>query len=440
MSLSRRTYEFYEAARPRLVRPRPCIQFGRRRKGALKAKAGEERARGGEAQMDVIITEWGGLLLRWLHIIASIAWIGSSFYFMHIDAALKNTPEFPPGKGGEFWEVHGGGFYHVQKYLVAPERLPDELIWHKWEAYTTWISGFFLLVWIYYLSADVYLIDPAVRVISAPVAAAIGIGGLVVGWAVYDFMCRSPLGDRPVALTAVGFAFIILMAFLFQQVFSARGAFIHTGALMATIMAGNVLMVIIPNQRKVIASLIAGEAPRPQVRQDRQGPLDAQQLPDAAGHLPDDLQPLSAHLFERLGVRPHRPDPGVRRAGASLLQSQAQRAGQPVVAVDPRGACVPRRRGRQHPRQPRDARSPRHGREDGAGGEDRPAAGAAGCRRNRHVPLQHVPRARCRYGPASPSRPRACCSTRPSTSSAGSARCGCRRRSPMPCRPTTSPR
>ena len=213
--------------------------------------------------MDVIITEWGSLLLRWLHIIASIAWIGSSFYFMHIDAALKNTPEFPAGKGGELWEVHGGGFYHVQKYLVAPERLPDELIWHKWEAYTTWISGFFLLVWIYYLSADVYLIDPAVRVISAPVAAAIGIGGLVVGWLVYNFMCRSPLGDRPVALTAVGFAFIILMAFLFQQVFSARGAFIHTGALMATIMAGNVLMVIIPNQRKVIAALIAGEAPDP---------------------------------------------------------------------------------------------------------------------------------------------------------------------------------
>ena len=207
--------------------------------------------------------EWGNLLLRWLHIIAAIAWIGSSFYFMHIDAALKNTPEFPPGKGGELWEVHGGGFYHVQKYLVAPERLPDELIWHKWEAYATWVSGFFLLVWIYYLSADVYLIDPAVRVISTPVAAAIGIGALVIGWAVYDALCRSPLGDRPVVLAAVGFTFIIAMAFLFQQVFSARGAFIHTGALMATMMAGNVLMVIIPNQRKVIASLIAGEAPDP---------------------------------------------------------------------------------------------------------------------------------------------------------------------------------
>ncbi len=212
--------------------------------------------------MDGIIMEWGGLLLRWLHIIAAIAWIGSSFYFMHIDAALKNTPEFPPGKGGELWEVHGGGFYHVQKYLVAPEKLPDELIWHKWEAYTTWISGFFLLVWIYYLSADVYLIDPSIRVISAPVAAAIGIGALVVGWAVYDMLCRS-LDDRPVALAIAAFAFIVGMAFLFQQIFSARGAFIHTGALMATMMAGNVLMIIIPNQRKVIASLIAGEKPDP---------------------------------------------------------------------------------------------------------------------------------------------------------------------------------
>ena len=213
--------------------------------------------------MDGILLEWGNLLLRWLHIIAAIAWIGSSFYFMHIDAALKNTPEFPPGKGGELWEVHGGGFYHVEKYLVAPEKLPDELIWHKWEAYTTWISGFFLLVWIYYLSADVYLIDPAVRVISTPVAAAIGIGALVLGWGVYDGLCRSPLADRPVALAVVAFVFIVGMAFLFQQVFSARGAFIHTGALMATMMAGNVLMIIIPNQRKVIASLIAGEKPDP---------------------------------------------------------------------------------------------------------------------------------------------------------------------------------
>ncbi len=213
--------------------------------------------------MDGIVMEWGGLLLRWLHIVTAMAWIGSSFYFMHIDAALKSTPELPPGKGGEAWEVHGGGFYHVRKYLVAPEALPDELMWHKWESYTTWISGFFLLVWVYYLSADVYLIDPAIRQISAPVAAAFGIGGLALGWVVYDLLCRSKLGEAPVLLAAVGFAFIILMAFLFQQVFSPRGAFIHTGALMATIMTANVFLIIIPNQRKVIASLVAGEAADP---------------------------------------------------------------------------------------------------------------------------------------------------------------------------------
>lgn len=213
--------------------------------------------------MEGIVTEWVSLLLRWTHIITGIAWIGSSFYFMHIDAALRNTPELPPGKGGEAWEVHGGGFYHVRKYLVAPASLPDELIWHKWESYATWVSGFFLLVWIYYVSADVYLVDPAVRQISAWAAAGIGISGLVLGWVVYDALCRSPLGERPMALAAVGFAFIVLMAFLFQQVFSARGAFVHTGALMATIMTCNVLMIIIPNQRKVIASLLAGEAPDP---------------------------------------------------------------------------------------------------------------------------------------------------------------------------------
>ena len=213
--------------------------------------------------VDGVVTEWVGLLLRWLHIVTAMAWIGSSFYFMHIDAALKAAPDIPAGKGGEAWEVHGGGFYHVRKYLVAPAALPPELIWHKWESYTTWISGFFLLVWIYYVSADVYLIDPAVRAISAPAAAGLGIAGLAVGWIVYDLLCKSKLGEKPAALAAVGFAFIVLMAWAFQQVFSPRGAFIHTGALMATIMTGNVFLVIIPNQRKVIASLMRGEEADP---------------------------------------------------------------------------------------------------------------------------------------------------------------------------------
>jgi uncharacterized membrane protein len=160
--------------------------------------------------------------------------------------------------------VHGGGFYQVRKYLVAPDKLPAELMWHKWESYATWVSGFFLLVWIYYLGSDLYLIDPAVRQLSPIAAAAIGIGGLVLGWVVYDRMLKSPLADNELVLAAIGFAFIVAMAYFFQQMFSGRGALVHTGALMATIMSGNVLMNIIPNQRKVIADLIAGRAPNPE--------------------------------------------------------------------------------------------------------------------------------------------------------------------------------
>jgi uncharacterized membrane protein len=195
--------------------------------------------------------------------ITGICWIGSSFYFMHIDASIRPSPDIPAGKGGDTWEVHGGGFYQVRKWLVAPDKLPPNLIWHKWEAYTTWISGFFLLMWVYYFSSELYLIDPAVRQISPVTAAVIGIGSLALGWIVYDQLCKSRLAENEVALATVGFAFIIVMAWAFQQVFSGRGALIHIGALMATIMSGNVFMNIIPNQKKVVADLIAGREPNP---------------------------------------------------------------------------------------------------------------------------------------------------------------------------------
>lgn len=214
--------------------------------------------------MDAVLNEWIGLLARWVHVIAGIAWIGSSFYFMHLDAALREVPDIPRGKGGEAWEVHGGGFYQVRKYLVAPAALPSELIWHKWQAYATWISGFFLLVWIYYLGADLYLIDPAVRDMGSGVAALIGIGALGLGWLVYDRLCYSPLARNEAYLAAAGFAFIVFTAWLFQQVFSGRGALMHVGALMATIMTGNVFLNIIPNQKKVIAALVAGQTPDPE--------------------------------------------------------------------------------------------------------------------------------------------------------------------------------
>ncbi len=213
--------------------------------------------------MEALLVEWGGLLLRWLHVLAGMAWIGSSFYFMHVDAALKPAPDIPPGKGGEAWEVHGGGFYQVRKWLVAPSSLPPQLIWHKWESYSTWLSGFALLCWVYYGSSDLFLIDPTVMEMSAGMAWVIGIGTLALGWFVYDGLCKSPLAKDDRLLAAVGFGFVVLVAWGFQQIFSGRGAMVHTGALMATWMTGNVFLIIIPNQKKVIASLLAGEAPDP---------------------------------------------------------------------------------------------------------------------------------------------------------------------------------
>lgn len=213
--------------------------------------------------MEPILHEYGSLLLRWTHIIAGMAWIGASFYFMHLDASLKATPDIPAGKGGEAWEVHGGGFYQVKKYLVAPDFLPDELGWHKWQSYATWITGFFLLIWVYYYQSSIYLIDPAVMNLKPAAAIAIGLGGLALGWIAYDQLCRSKLGDQPLVVGIIVFAGVVLAAFLYQQVFSPRAAFIHTGALMATIMSGNVFFVIIPNQHKVVAALKAGEVPNP---------------------------------------------------------------------------------------------------------------------------------------------------------------------------------
>jgi uncharacterized membrane protein len=211
--------------------------------------------------LDAYLLEWGSLLLRWLHVIAGVAWIGSSFFFMHLDASLKTAPDIPAGKGGHAWQVHGGGFYEMKKHLVAPAAMPAELTWHKWQAYWTWFSGFFLLVWIYYAQAELYLIDPAVMVLPKWQAALIGMGSLVLGWAVYDALCRSPLAKNDLWLAVFGFGFVVAMSFAYAQVFSGRGAMIHIGALMATMMAGNVLMVIIPNQRKVVADLIAGRTP-----------------------------------------------------------------------------------------------------------------------------------------------------------------------------------
>jgi len=213
--------------------------------------------------MDAALVDWINLTLRWLHVIAGIAWIGTSFYFMWLDAGLK--PATPPEDGvkGESWQVHGGGFYNMKKYTVAPAHMPETLHWFKWEAYTTWLSGFALLVGLYYLQAEIYLIDPSVLALTRLEAVGIGIASLAAGWLIYDALCKSPVGQRPVALAVAVFALVGFAAWGYAQVFGGRGAYIHTGALIGTIMVANVAHVIIPKQRKAVAELLAGRTPDP---------------------------------------------------------------------------------------------------------------------------------------------------------------------------------
>ena len=214
---------------------------------------------------EVVLWEWLDLVVRWLHVIAGIAWIGSSFYFVHLDLSLRRRDGLPEGAAGEAWQVHGGGFYNMVKYLVAPARMPDRLTWFKWEAYTTWLSGMALLVLVYYLAAELYMIDPGVLALAPWQAVAASLAGLALGWLVYDLLCRSPLGGNDAALAAVGLAFLTALAWGFAQVFSGRGALMQMGALIGTIMVANVFFVIIPGQRKVVAALVAGAAPDPEL-------------------------------------------------------------------------------------------------------------------------------------------------------------------------------
>ncbi len=163
--------------------------------------------------MEIVLTEWLSVGIRWLHVIAGIAWIGSSFYFIHLDLSLRARPGLPAGVKGDAWQVHGGGFYHMVKYLVAPARMPDELTWFKWEAYTTWLSGFALLAIIYYLGADLFLIDKSVLDITPVAAAAVSFGSLAAAWLAYEALCRSPLGRRELALALIGYLFLVALTY-----------------------------------------------------------------------------------------------------------------------------------------------------------------------------------------------------------------------------------
>ena len=206
---------------------------------------------------------WSEFMVRWLHVVAGIAWIGSSFYFIALDLSLKPGKQLPDEAHGQAWQVHGGGFYNMVKYLVAPARMPDELTWFKWEAYTTWLSGFALLTIIYYTGAGLYMIDTEILDLEPWQAIGLSIGGIAAGWVAYDLMCRSQLGRDDRLLALAGFVFIVALAWLYTEIFSARGAFVQIGVSIGTIMVANVVMVIIPGQKKVVAALVAGDTPDP---------------------------------------------------------------------------------------------------------------------------------------------------------------------------------
>ena len=219
--------------------------------------------------LDPYATEWLNLLTRWLHVVAAIAWVGSSFYFIALDNHLRppaDKDDADAGVGGESWEVHGGGFYQVQKYTVAPKTLPETLYWFKWEAYTTWLSGFALLIVLYYLNADQYLIDPSVADLTSGEAVAISIGLLAAAWLVYDGLCRV-LGARPLVLAGTLLVLITLAAWGISHLFSGRAMYIQIGAMLGTMMAGNVLFVIIPAHWELVRAKQAGREPDPRANE-----------------------------------------------------------------------------------------------------------------------------------------------------------------------------
>ena len=210
--------------------------------------------------METILSEWVNLVLRWAHIITGIAWIGSSFLFMWLDSHLEKPD--PPRRNveGELWMTHSGGFYVVEKMDLAPEEVPRALHWFKWEAAWTWITGFLLLCLMYYYGAEIYLIDRNVADLSKPEAIAIGVALLVASWFVYDALYKSPLRHRGATVECIGFALLILVTYGLTHVFSARGAYMHVGAMLGTIMVANVWMIIIPAQQKLVDATKAGTA------------------------------------------------------------------------------------------------------------------------------------------------------------------------------------
>jgi uncharacterized membrane protein len=210
-----------------------------------------------------IIWEWLSFAARWLHVITAIAWIGSSFYFIALDLSLQKNSALPKDVHGEEWQVHGGGFYHIQKYLVAPAELPKHLTWFKWESYATWMSGFALMCIVYYAGADLYLIDRNLWDVEPWIAITTSLGSIIISYLIYDLLCKSKLGQKPTLLMVLLYLILVLAAWGYTQIFTGRAAFLHLGAITATIMSCNVFIVIIPNQKIVVADLINNKTPDP---------------------------------------------------------------------------------------------------------------------------------------------------------------------------------
>ena len=210
-----------------------------------------------------VLGEWLEFAVRWTHVTTAIVWIGTSFYFIALDLGLRRPPGLPEGVRGDEWQVHGGGFYHIRKYMVAPAELPEHLTWFKWESYATWMSGFALLCVLYYAHPELYLIDKEVMELSNEAAIAISAASIVIGWFAYDLICRSRFGDDNTRLMLFLYVVLVAMAWGFSQIFTGRAAFVHLGSITATIMSANVFLVIIPNQRIVTRDLKAGRTPEP---------------------------------------------------------------------------------------------------------------------------------------------------------------------------------
>ncbi|BCT34732.1 MULTISPECIES: urate hydroxylase PuuD [Pseudomonas] len=211
--------------------------------------------------MEAHLLEWLNLSVRWVHMITGVAWIGASFYFVWLENNL-NRVNPKDGLSGDLWAIHGGGIYHLEKYKLAPPSMPENLHWFKWEAYFTWLSGIALLCLVFYYNPMLYLVAPGSG-LTGPEGVAIGIGALIAGWFVYDFLCDSPLGKKPALLGFILFVLLIAAAYGFSKVFSGRGAYLHVGAIIGTIMVGNVFRIIMPAQRALVAAIAENRTPDP---------------------------------------------------------------------------------------------------------------------------------------------------------------------------------